>query len=272
MTLTSARQHTCRSSHSQHASQFSPPAQLSRAAGSARSALGAVCCGAAVALAPATVPPSARQAFAHSWCVHELLLRRLALTDRARQLPEAQAAQDGLVACLDTFHSAAAALLSSRGAEGLLSCPSLADWLDGRMLWAVALSLGGKAAEPLQLAPVELAELQPLFHLVQQAAMAVGGPSCQLAQLATAAAELSPAGPQEPEASAPEEPVEPSGRREALAEPASQPPPFSSTPLVQAICGPSAGSDGSGVGQVWDGRLAASLAIPDTHWHSGKWK
>lgn len=250
------------------------------AAGGARAALGAVCCGAAVALAPPSVPPSERQLFARAWCLHELLLRRLDLPDRARSLPEAAAAaaeaQGGLRACLDAFHAAAATLLSSgngASASGLLSCSSLADWLDGRLLHAVALSLRSGQA------PAELAELRALSQLVQQAAAAVGGASCDLTQLETAVAELTLAAPQLPTAA---EPVPPgpaaaaSHPMEAEAGEASdQPPPFSTNELVQAILGPSDGSSGAGL--ALGSRLSASLAAfkaqpykADHHWHSGQ--
>lgn len=138
------------------------------------------------------MPPDVRQLFAQAWCLHELLMRQLRLQDRALRLPEQPAAEEvgasgrtwpevlhGLNGLLSSYHSAAAALLSggapdqgsSSNVANLAQDASMADWLDGRLFYAIALALWqGQPVGPL--AAEEQAQLQELAELVQQAGRA----------------------------------------------------------------------------------------------------
>lgn len=179
-------------------------------AGRVRAALGAACCGLVAAQAAADgVPPTACQLYAQAWCLHELLLRRLSLQERALRLPEEpageaggadghswQEVQRGLHTFLSAFHATAVAVLhSSSGsgsgatAAGGLACDgaggsasggaslaldaSMADWVDGRLLHCVVQALWqGRPVGPLS--PEEHVELQALLQQAAQHAASAG--------------------------------------------------------------------------------------------------
>ncbi|PSC67145.1 putative phosphoinositide phosphatase SAC9 [Micractinium conductrix] len=178
--------------------------------GRVRAALGAACCGLVAAQAAADgVPPTACQLYAQAWCLHELLLRRLSLQERALRLPEEpageaggadghswQEVQRGLHTFLSAFHATAVAVLhSSSGsgsgatAAGGLACDgaggsasggaslaldaSMADWVDGRLLHCVVQALWqGRPVGPLS--PEEHVELQALLQQAAQHAASAG--------------------------------------------------------------------------------------------------
>ncbi|PSC67092.1 putative phosphoinositide phosphatase SAC9 isoform X1, partial [Micractinium conductrix] len=154
------------------------------------------------------VPPTACQLYAQAWCLHELLLRRLSLQERALRLPEEpageaggadghswQEVQRGLHTFLSAFHATAVAVLhSSSGsgsgatAAGGLACDgaggsasggaslaldaSMADWVDGRLLHCVVQALWQGDLGPLS--PEEHVELQALLQQAAQHAASAG--------------------------------------------------------------------------------------------------
>ncbi len=276
--------------------QAPPSTPPATSAGHGRAALGAACCGAAAALAASTSPAAARQLFVEAWCLHELLLRRLSLAERARQLPPSPPAaavgaggltwpKRGLTACLEAFHSTAAALLSgsegssgggSSGAGGesasaaaeLAACPSMADWLDGRLLHIIALALW-QGRQVAALPAEEQAQLAALRQAVQQAVAACSGSIAEPAWMS-----MSVPGPQlsRVPAAPPSAPLPAQPPPNAAADPApqqEQAQPLHSNALVAAIC-----KGGSGPSALLP-RAAGSISAGSTpyaadyHWHSG---
>lgn len=174
-----------------------------------RAALGAVCCGQAAARAAPGTPDDLQELLARAWALHELLLRRLALQDRALRLPIEppaiavgaggrtwQAVRQGLNRFLAHFHSTAVALLSG-GADGstcsggsgedaasaggaaasaarATACDaSMADWFDGRLLHCLVLALW-QGRLPDSLGCCEHAEVLELLLQAGSAAAAAG--------------------------------------------------------------------------------------------------
>jgi hypothetical protein len=147
-----------------------------------RAALGAAVCGLLAAQPPAGLAPDLLQLFTRAWCTHELLLRSLPLRQRSLHLPLVEAAGTGgrqleeverwLSSYLSAFHAAAEALLGAApaGPGPLALDASMADWLDGRLLHCLVVSLWqGRPGNP---ATEEEAQLE---RLVDQAALAAGG-------------------------------------------------------------------------------------------------
>lgn len=164
--------------------------------------MGASCCGLAAARAAAALPSDVCSLFAQAWALHEVLLRRLSLEERALRLPAVPAGsadgsrwrevQQGLQALLSHFHAAATALLRRAGcsahsmackdgtrgslddisssAEGSAAASlaldaSMADWLDGRLLHCTAQALW----QGLPVGPLSGEEAALLTSLLQQA-------------------------------------------------------------------------------------------------------
>lgn len=261
-----------------------------------RARLGAACCGVAAALGMRDAPPDVRRLCATAWCLHEILLRRLSLTDRALRLPEPpaadavgaggrswQEARSGMAGFLAAFHASAAAMLELAGASeakaagaappagaSLALDASMADWLDGRLLHAVLLCLWqGRPLGPLSAG--EQALLAELERHVQTAAAATG--SLGLALPAKGAAGQGPVQPLSPPA--PSVPME--ERSEAMGQ---QPLlPVRGNELIDAVLGGGSGSD-SGSGSAspphtpQPGRPAPAVPLGSRyeathHWHSG---
>lgn len=251
-----------------------------------------------MALTAAQVPDPVHRLFTQAWCLHELLLRRLSLPERSRQLPPDppatatgvggltwQEVQCALAACLDAFHSTAATLLSrcessrscssSNGggntsgsaAAQLADCPSMADWLDGRLLHVAARALW--QGQQLEALPAEeQAELSALSQAVQQAAAACGSSSS-----AAPGALTIPPGPQHSgvPAAQPAKPAPAQPQPEAAALPPPQASPLHSNALVAAICQGVGSGPSTLVLHVAGGTHSEGTPYAaDYHWHSGE--